>query len=122
MTDYRIYFDDDTSIVRQAENEIEAMDLGCMYLDATQPGSDTCVDSAVRVASRIFGGLSTVAFPHLGLTVQVSRQLQSACVLSSDHAEAIGVLDRKSTGQVDWAPVSGQKLPVEVLDVVATMI
>ncbi len=123
MSDYRIYFDDETSIVRRAGSEIEALDLGCLYLNETQPGSETCVDSAVCLERpQVFQGLSAVTFAHSGIKAIVSRQLQTAFVLSTDHAEAIGVLERKSAGPVDWAPVNGQKLPVEVLDVVATMI
>lgn len=75
-----------------------------------------------RNPPRIFQGLSTITFDKLGLKAQVSRQLQSAFITSIDHRVTIGVLDRKSTGACCWTPIDGRKLPVEILDVVATMI
>lgn len=69
-----------------------------------------------------FDGFSSVTFDKLGLRVQVSRQHQVAGVFSLT-GKSIGALMRRVEGWIDWQSCSnGRSCPVEIFDVVCTMI
>jgi len=71
----------------------------------------------------VFQGLSAVTFPTLGLRAEVSRRHGMAGLFDLVAKEPLGMLHRHVAGYVDWQSTSDTfACPVEVFDVVSTMI
>jgi len=72
----------------------------------------------------MFRGLSAVTFPALGLRAEVSRCHKMAGIFDLVAKAPIGMLYRRlPQGFVDWQSTSNTfSCPVEVFDVVVTMI
>ena len=75
-----------------------------------------------------FDGFSSVTFDELGLRVHVSRSHRTAgvfrlvSVARGLHGESVGALMRKPEGWLEWQSCGNDPCPVEVFDVVRTMI
>lgn len=71
----------------------------------------------------MFAGLSAVTFPALGLRAEVSRRHRMAGVFDLVAQAPIGMLHRRPAGYVNWQSTSNTfSCPVEIFDVVSTMI
>lgn len=66
---------------------------------------------------------SSVTFDKLGLRLLVGRTQKVACVTDLKRGQIIGAMSRCSChNSLQWLPKDDDKLPIEVLEVAATMI
>ena len=66
--------------------------------------------------------LSTIRFPELGLFAHVSRKHHLAGIFDEKTKAPVGAVSRQKRGYLTWEVFGPRKLPVEILDTIATMV
>lgn len=65
---------------------------------------------------------TTIRFYSLGLYVHVSRKHHLAGVYDNGTGQAVGAIVRLPRGSLSWEIFGPRKLPIEILDTIATMV
>lgn len=65
---------------------------------------------------------STIRFSDLGLFVHVARKHHFAGVFDERTSEPVGAISRQPRGYLSWETFGPRKLPIEIIDTVATMV